>query len=320
MVQPDRFMCMYLLLSAAGNNPAASFQLDTNKYGRTRSTIRTSSSIVGPCKSTSATSSTATKSRSIRTSSYQQSRLFAAGSGFGKNSANYKPPKKSYGKKELEPIKDLIDEESGMREFFESNEPWQPLFRSLAKDDSVPASSFLNNVDAGAIFEFSETSSPWKKMAAIPTAETDIEVLGQFLDAMQKSLIEDIPVDETTKDDDNDLHFIEEGRRMLVCSRYHVVQGIEKGSVETFDKLFSICWSELMELRETDEPDTGSLIVTPGFDYDDLRRFVDMNLQRPLQWLGVDGFEVASLEKGGLGVIRIIHKLSDIPTEMPERG
>jgi len=256
--------------------------------------------------------------------------LCAAGKGFGKSNASSnskKPPTKSYGRKELEPIRDLIDEESGMREFFESNEPWQPLFRSLTPDASVPASSFLNGPDNSnnndndndKPFEFSETTSPWKKLNPIPTDADDIAVLGRFLDAMQTSLIEDIPVDETTKDDDNDLHFIEEGRRMLVCSRYHVVQGIEKGSVGTFDRLFAICWSELVELHTVDEADTGSLIVTPGFDYDDLRRFVDMNLQRPLQWLGVDGFEVASLEKGGLGVIRILHKLSDIPTELPER-
>jgi len=241
--------------------------------------------------------------------------MLLGGKGFGKDSANYSPPSKSYGEKEISPIKDLIDEESSMREFFESNEAWQPLFRFITTDDSVPATSFLNNDEK---FKFSESSSPWKKLGAIPTDETDIVILGKFLDAVQKSLIEDIPVDETTKDDDNDLHFIEEGRRMLVCSRYHVVQGMEKGSIDTFDRLFSICWSEIVELSEIDEIDTGSLIVTPGFDYDDLRRFVDMNLQRPLQWLGIDGFEVACLEKGGLGVIRIICRLSKIPTEMPE--
>jgi len=245
----------------------------------------------------------------------QRHSLLFAGKGFGKDSPNYSPPPKSYDKKEVSPIKDLIDEESSMREFFESNEAWQPLFRIISTDDSFPAASFLEGNDD--TFEFSEKSSPWKKLPAIPTDESDIKVLGKFLDAMQTSLIEDIPVDETTKDDDNDLQFIEEGRRMLVCSRYHVIQGAEKGSIETFDKLFSVCWSEIMELRQTDEIDTGSLIVTPGYDYDDLRRFVDINLQRPLQWLGVDGFEVACLEKGGLGVIRIIHKLSDIPTEIP---
>ncbi len=250
-----------------------------------------------------------------RQETQRQSVLFA-GKGFGKDSPNYSPSPKSYGKKEVSPIKDLIDEESSMREFFESNEDWQPLFRSISSGDSVPAASFLEGNDDK--FEFSETSSPWKKLVAVPTDEADITVLGKFLDAMQTSLIEDIPVDETTKDDDNDLQFIEEGRRMLVCTRYHVIQGAEKGSIETFDRLFSVCWSEIVELRQTDEVDTGSLIVTPELDYDDLRRFVDMNLQRPLQWLGVKGFEVACLEKGGLGVIRIIHKLSDIPTEMPE--
>lgn len=241
--------------------------------------------------------------------------LLLAGKGFGKNSANFNPPQKSYGEKELSPIKDLIDEESSMREFFESNEVWQPIFRSIIRDDDVPAMSFLNEDDK---FEFSETSSPWKKLHAIPIDDSDIAILGAFLDAMQRSLIEDIPVDETTEDDENDLRFIEEGRRMLVCSRYHVVQGLKKGSIETFDRLFSVCWSEIFALNATDETDTGSLIVTPGFDYDDLRRFVDMNLQRPLQWLGIYHFEVACLEKGGLGAIRIIHSLSGIPTEKPE--
>jgi hypothetical protein len=84
--------------------------------------------------------------------------------------------------------------------------------------------------------------------------------------------------------------------------------------------LFKTCWSEITELRQVNEIDTGSLIVAPGLDYDDLRRFADMNLQRPLQWLGIhDDFEVASLEHGGLGVVRLIHKLSDIPTDIPDQ-
>jgi hypothetical protein len=46
-----------------------------------------------------------------------------------------------------------------------------------------------------------------------------------------------------------------------------------------------------------------------------------MNLQRPLKWLGQhNNFEVVALEKGGLGVIRIIHKISDIPTELPNNS
>lgn len=291
--------------------------------------------------SNSALSFTITSSQQNNKIISSSSRLFAAdnaaGKGFGSNAnanTNTKnsPPAKSYGKKELSPINDLIDEESGMREFFvTSHEEWQPLFRSLTKkgtDQSVPAMSFINNNDNDdkaddILFEFNENTSPWKRLDAMPTEPTEISILSDFLDAMQTSLIEDIPVDETTKDDENDLRFIEEGRRMLVCTRFHVGQEIETNSIDSFDKLFAICWSEVNELREKDEADTGSLIVvkSPDIQYDDLRRFVDMNLQRPLKWLGQhNNFEVVALEKGGLGVIRIIHKISDIPTELPNNS
>ncbi|KAG7361527.1 hypothetical protein IV203_036628 [Nitzschia inconspicua] len=242
-----------------------------------------------------------------------------AGMGFGKDRRDEQnlSSQKSYGEQALTPIKDLIDEESGMREFFDSNEEWQPLFRSLAGHSYVPAMSFMET--SSTMFEFNKETKPWRRLDAIPTKEDDKAVLAAFLDAIQKSLI-DIPVDETTNEDDNDLHFIEEGRRILVCSRFHVVQGMERGSIQSFDNLFATCWSEITELRQLNEIDNGSLIVVPGLKYDDLRRFVDMNLQRPLQWLGIHGdFEVASLEHGGLGVVRLIHKLSDIPTDIPEQ-
>lgn len=245
--------------------------------------------------------------------------LLLDGQGFGKGGGRRgrDPLKKSYDEGALAPIKDLIDEESSMKEFFLSNEEWHPLFRSIASHSFVPAMSFMES--SGIEFEFHETTNPWRRLEAIPTQEDDKVVLGQFLDAMQQSLI-DIPVDETTKEDENDLHFIEEGRRMLVCSRFHVVQGTEKGSIESFDNLFRTCWSEITELRQVNKIDTGSLIVAPGLEYDDLRRFADMNLQRPLQWLGIhDDFEVASLEHGGLGVVRLIHKLSDVPTDIPDQ-
>jgi hypothetical protein len=221
----------------------------------------------------------------------------------------------------LTPIKDLIDEESGMREFFLSNEGWLPLFRWLVGNSFVPAASFMDlSTPSTPKFEFHEDTKPWRQLDAIPTKEYDRAVLAEFLDAMQKSLI-DIPVDETTKEDANDLHFIEEGRRMLVCSRFHVVQGMETNSVESFDNLFATCWSEITELRRVNDINTGSLIVVPGFTYDDLRRFADMNLQRPLQWLGIhDFFEVVSLQHGGLGVIRLIHRLSDIPSDVADQS
>jgi hypothetical protein len=138
-------------------------------------------------------------------------------------------------------------------------------------------------------------------------------VLANFLDAVQASLIE-IPVDESTEDDDNDMRFLEEGRRMLVCGRFHVIsQGDEQKETKTpdridqFESLFGVCWNEIFHLQEEDEINTGSLIVVPNAassDLNDLRRFVDVNVQRPLQWLGLDDtFEVASLERGTIPAI-----------------
>jgi hypothetical protein len=251
-------------------------------------------------------------------------RFFSSDSrGFGiqQQSDEKSDSNKSYGKEALNPIKDLIDEEASMREFFSTNEEWHPLFRSIASHPSVPAMSFITDSSStkvdDSIFTFDEASSPWRRRVAIPVAEYDKSILATLLDAMQTSLI-DIPVDETTKEDEYDLHFIEEGRRLLVCSRFHVVPNMETGSIESFDNLFSTSWSEVLELHQADAINTGSLIVIPGLNYEDVRRFADINLQRPLEWLGIaNNFEVASLEKGGLGVLRLIHKLADIPADLP---
>ena len=237
---------------------------------------------------------------SIRTS------IYVSGKGFGK----------SYGDETKSPIKDLIDVEAAMNEFFSSKEEWHPLFHSVAEHDSVPAMSFLQSkISSSMSIEFHETSSPWRKLGGIPSKDEDREVLADFLDNMQRSLIE-IPVNEAIEEDENDLNFIEEGRRLLVLSRFHVLQENEANSIESYDTLFATCWSEVMHLRTEDEVDTGSLIVVPGADMNDIRRFCDMNLQRPLEWLGMnDVFEVTSLKRGS-PAIRLIHKLSDIPTDV----
>ena len=139
-------------------------------------------------------------------------------------------------------------------------------------------------------------------------------MLAKVLDSMHAGLV-DIPVTEGTKEDSNDLHFLEEGRRILAITRFHVLQGVTGGSVESHDRLFSTCWSELMELRVQNEVSSGSLIVVPDYDIADLRRFTDINLLRPLEWLGVQAdFEVTSLERGS-PAIRFLHKLQDMPDE-----
>lgn len=242
------------------------------------------------------------------------------GKGFGSSksgkSKGFASVERTYGKEVNTPIKDVIDVEGAMEAFFSANEEWSPLFRSFATSPGVPAMSYLGG-SHGQDVEFSESSSPWKKLQAVPTEESEKEVVSQVLDSMQQSLV-DIPVNEKVKEDEMDLHFLEEGRRMLTLTRFQVIQGNGGGSVDNYETLFSVCWNELAELRITGEPDTGSLIILPDYDMASLRRFTDMNLLRPLQWLGIEkDFEVASMERGS-PAIRLLHKLSDIPTLPPK--
>ena len=70
-----------------------------------------------------------------------------------------------------------------------------------------------------------------------------------------------------------------------------------------------------MELHVKNEDSTGSLIVVPDYEISDLRRFADVNLLRPLEWLGLQAdFEVTSLQFGS-PTIRLLHKLQDMPHE-----
>lgn len=208
-----------------------------------------------------------------------------------------------------------------MSDFFLSNNDWHPVFRSLAADSSVPAMSFLRDVDeisississVGAIWDDATTMTstsvrPWKQLQAIPTGEHERRVVAGFLDAMQQALLE-IPC-LSEEDDEFDAQFIEEGRRMLAVSRFQVLS-------EECD-LFSTCWNELLELVRLDEPNTGSLIVLPpGYDVEQLQSFTNANLQQPLEWLGLDlSFEISSITRGN-PALRMLHKLSAIPTNV----
>ena len=247
-----------------------------------------------------------------------------SGKGFGKSSSKGTGGKGGFGEKtygeNIGSINDVIDAEAAMSEFFSSNEEWHPLFQrfvthatTVTANSNVPATDFLN-APSSVDFNFDSPQAPWKRLDGIPTDESDRQVLAGVLDTMQAGLI-DIPVDESTKDDENDLQFVEEGRRILAISRFHVLQGVSGGSVDCYDALFSTCWSELMELHVGNEEGTGSLIVVPDYELSDLRRFVDVNLLRPLTWLGMQAdYEVTSL-KFGSPAIRLLHKLQDMPME-----
>jgi hypothetical protein len=237
--------------------------------------------------------------------------------GFGQSSNdNVEEPQmeRTYGKAVETPIRDMIDVEGAMAAFFSANEEWLPAFRSLAHSPSVPAMTFIGGAHGEPIDD--STMGPWRKLDAIPSSDADREKLSAFLESMHKFLV-DIPVNESVEEDEDDLHFLEEGRRMLAISRFHVLSENRGGSVESHEALFSMCWSELVELRRADQENTGSLILLPDYDLADLRRFTDMNVLRPLEWLGLaNQFEVASLQRDS-PAIRILHKLQDMPEDLP---
>lgn len=234
-------------------------------------------------------------------------------------------------------IESIIDSEAAMGSFFECKQEWNPLFRSLISTPSIPAINFFHNDNDVDSLPLGETLaydnlSPWKSLESPPTDPSDLSVIGTFLDNMQKSLT-DIPVNESMKEDASDLHFLEEGRRMLTISRFQVLSAKGRAPYQLEDSLFQTCWSELAELHRLNEEDNGSLILLPDYrDMGLLQKFLDENLHCPLNWLGVvdhsssqnhneeiyNRFEVAIVKRGVLG-IRIIYKLSDIPEVEPQK-
>lgn len=253
----------------------------------------------------------------------KNSRSNGSGKGFGNlNDKSKIEVKKTYGSNVQKPVADLIDDEAAMTEFFQCNEEWYPLFRSIIPSStfSAPfaAETFLFNQDdtqSNLPLEFSE-NTPWKKLPKVATGDENMAIISNFLDSSQKALLQ-IPVSEVVNEDINDLNFIEEGRRMLVVKRFQCIDESDEeiSPLEKHDQLFRVCWSEILYLASENEEDTGSVIILPEDKYDMpyLRRYVDMNIQRPLDWLGLGRvFEVTSMQRESTA-IRLIYKLSDVP-------
>merc|ERR1712176_1128582 len=180
------------------------------------------------------------------------------------------------------------------------------------------ALDFLGGGDYGQEIDIPETT-PCIKLDSKPEGEEELSILAKYFDSLQKGL-NDMPVNEGVEDDEDDKNFIEEGRRLLVISRFHVLKkNVELSKIDKYNELFTTCWSEIVELSKTNEKDTGSLIVAPEFDASDLIRFVELNINEPMKWFGIcQDFEVQSLLKG-FPAVRIIYKLSDIaPVENDE--
>lgn len=219
-------------------------------------------------------------------------------------------------------------------EFFTSHNEWMPLFReykqhSLAhsfltnKDDNEPPSSA--NVDTLWGISTLENRNPWRLLSSKPESTAPLAHLGTFLDEWQRSLL-DIPIDTMTKEEDigkgnNDLHFLEEGRRVIAVTRFHVLDGDDfsdgsDGDEDVWEmELFRTCWSEMGKLMSEDLEDTGSLVVLPNtsssLEY--VQQFVQTKLLQPISWMGrEEDWEIVALERGSLAV-RLLYKLSDIP-------
>eukprot|EP00560_Eucampia_antarctica_P003498 CAMPEP_0197834952 /NCGR_PEP_ID=MMETSP1437-20131217/24225_1 /TAXON_ID=49252 ORGANISM="Eucampia antarctica, Strain CCMP1452" /NCGR_SAMPLE_ID=MMETSP1437 /ASSEMBLY_ACC=CAM_ASM_001096 /LENGTH=207 /DNA_ID=CAMNT_0043440023 /DNA_START=379 /DNA_END=1002 /DNA_ORIENTATION=+ len=202
-------------------------------------------------------------------------------------------------------------------EFFDANEAWHPLFRSIAASSSVSAMEILKGTH-GEEIQFDENTYPWKQLPHKPEGEENLASLVTFLDAMQKALT-DIPIEGYKLEDAHDIHFIEEGRRMLLVERFHVLSGVDDKTTDANDQLFQTCWSEIARCHYFDFDNIGSLILLPDYDMEALKRFTEENILRPLDWLGVlDQFEVVSLQRN-FPAIRIIYKIGDVP-DLDKRG
>ena len=217
-------------------------------------------------------------------------------------------------------------------EFFTTYNEWMPLFQQY-KQHSL-AHSFLTDTQLQQPSEEEDTlwgistlenRNPWRLLPSKPELPEPLSHIGTFLDEWQRSLL-DIPIDTLTKEEDigkgnNDLHFLEEGRRVIAVTRFHVLDGDEYSSSETENneewemELFRVCWSEMGKLMSEDLEDTGSLVVLPNtsLSLEHVQQFVETKLVQPAVWMGRGGdWEIVAMERGNLGV-RLLYKLGAIP-------
>lgn len=259
----------------------------------------------------------------------------SSGKGFGpppeKKEPKYTISDKSYDTSSAtDNVKELSSEEiqASMTEFFGTYDNWKPLFHNVLQSESL-ATSFLSDVVPQELWGIStlEQRNPWRLLPAKPTNESSLAVIGTFLDELQRSLL-DIPLDSIISGE-NDLHFLEEGRRTIAVTRFHVLEEYYKKDNDDWEsELFRAAWSEMAHLMSQDEVDTGSLVLLPdhlaggggddekGLEY--VKEFVERKLIQPINWLGRESdWEIVALERGSVAV-RLLYKLSDIP-DLSER-
>lgn len=297
--------------------------------------------------------------------------LFAGrkrGSGFGlaivmgdddERRPKYSADDKSYGRAKILNTDDgeggqTVDE-SSMADFFSTHVEWEPLFRGILLgdgsrgEDTSQATAmaspilFSSNAPPQDLWGIStlERRYPWRLLPSKPTSDASLRALSTFLDEWQRSLL-DIPLDALVTGV-NDLHFLEEGRRTIAVTRFHVLDEYQYGNYNNDNRestnvrtiaygdddssgncdweteLFRTCWSEIAHLTSQDCADTGSLVLLPkrvsamNVGLEVVRNFVEINLIHPIRWLGRDDdWEIVAMEREGLAV-RLLYKLSNIP-------
>ena len=216
------------------------------------------------------------------------------------------------------------DAEVAMHQFFTTYSDWHPLFLDVMSNPSAKAHMhLLPHANQEEIW--STPSNPWKILPEKPESQSKLSTMSHFLDEWQKSL-ENIPMDAFKNVEGGyDLHFLEEGRRTIAVTRFHVMNTSDAGASATKEgewesQLFEMCWSELGHLMNQNENDTGSLILLPSdmivsseISLERVQEFVGEKLIRPIEWLGRgEDWEIVAMERGVVGV-RLLYKLGEIP-------
>ena len=225
---------------------------------------------------------------------------------------------KSYGLTVIEQSNE--ESQEAMDHFFSTHVEWCPLFNCIMSSTLPPAHTHLTHRDSTSNIWDTNNQYPWSILPATPSDDSSLSTISLFLDEWQRSLT-DIPMDAFKNVEGGyDTHFLEEGRRTIAVSRFHVVNPAEEE--ETWEsQLFRLCWSELGYLMMQDEEDTGSLILLPqglrdsdgGGSLKHVQHIVTEKLIRPMQWLGrVEDVEIVAMERGTVGV-RLLYKLGEIP-------
>jgi hypothetical protein len=276
---------------------------------------------------TSTTCSSFTSTLLLANRKMNASRGGSSSKGFGNNNSNsnnMKRLEKVVYEKTYDQTSFLTSEviEGKMNDFFSKNTDWHPLFAYVATDSNVPAAKHVEMIASSNKIPLEYTDgAPWVDLPSMPMGpdkEKHMQTIAHVLDKTQMAML-DIPSEE---DDHSDLNFVEEGRRILVLNRFHVVEQDGEGKQDggDFDTLFRTCWSEIHSLVSNNEPKTGSLIIVDDMEKEvDLNNFVHQNIRLPLEWLGIgdDHIEVAYFTRG-MKCIRLIHRLGDIP-DLKER-